>query len=652
MFKRTKTNEAAPAAAESGFALDCDSVRQMVEDMPINVMICDLEDFRITYANKATMESLRQIEHALDIKADDLLGTCIDVFHKDPSHQRKLLSDPRNLPHQAQIRVGSEVLDLLVTAVYDKHGNYTFPMVTWSVITQKVKADAQAAQLTQMVEGMPIGVMMCDPETVEINYMNKFSTEALRGLQEYLPVKVDDMIGTCIDVFHKDPSHQRRILSDPRNLPHQAQIQVGPEVLDLLVTAIHDNDGKYMGPMVTWSVVTQKVKADKEAARLLQMVDNMPVNVMTCDPVEFRLDYINGTSMKTLKAIEHLLPCTTDNILGQCIDIFHKNPSDQRRILGDPKNLPHQANISLGDETLSLEVSAVLDKNGEYLGPMVCWSVITDQIRIAKNVSEVVEIVSGASTELESTATSMSSTAEETSKQATAVAAASEEATTNVQTVASATEELSSSIQEISRQVQDAHTISGRAVEEANRTNQTVDSLAQDAQKIGQVVDLIKDIAEQTNLLALNATIEAARAGEAGKGFAVVASEVKSLANQTAKATDDIAAQIGSMQSTTGTAVQAIQEITRTIQSISETATAIAGSVEEQLAATQEIARNVQEASTGTQEVSANITGVEQAASETGSSAGEVREAAQDLQNQSQKLRDEVEGFLKNLNVA
>ena len=130
-------------------------------------------------------------------------------------------------------------------------------------------------------------------------------------------------------------------------------------------------------------------------------------------------------------------------------------------------------------------------------------------------------------------------TAEQTNRQATAVSAASEEATTNVETVASASEEMASSIQEITRQVAEATQIAASAVDEARRTNDTVQGMAQSAEQISNVIALINDIADQTNLLALNATIEAARAGEAGKGFAVVASEVKSLAGQTAQATED-----------------------------------------------------------------------------------------------------------------
>ncbi|MBF0247802.1 MAG: HAMP domain-containing protein [Alphaproteobacteria bacterium] len=262
------------------------------------------------------------------------------------------------------------------------------------------------------------------------------------------------------------------------------------------------------------------------------------------------------------------------------------------------------------------------------------------------SVGGVVEAVSSAATEMQATAQSMTHISEDTSHRATAVAAAAEEASTNVQTVASAAEELSSSISEISRQVAQSSQIASKAVEQARHTHETVQNLVAAAGKIGEVVALITDIAEQTNLLALNATIEAARAGEAGKGFAVVASEVKNLANQTAKATDEIGAHIGEVQSQTEVAADAIEAIGKVIGDIDEIASAIAAAVEEQGAATSEIARNVEQASAGTAEVSSNIQGVTQAAGEAGSASGEVLSAAGELARHSEKLKGEVARFL------
>jgi methyl-accepting chemotaxis protein len=262
------------------------------------------------------------------------------------------------------------------------------------------------------------------------------------------------------------------------------------------------------------------------------------------------------------------------------------------------------------------------------------------------------DTLASAATEMRATSQSMSATAEETSAQATTVAAAAEQASANVQTVATATEELSSSVAEIGRQVGQSTKIAGQAVDEANRTNVTVQGLSSAAQKIGDVVKLISDIASQTNLLALNATIEAARAGDAGKGFAVVASEVKSLANQTAKATEEIAAQVAAMQGATSEAVSAIQSIGGTIGAINEIATTIASAVEEQGAATQEIARNVQEAAQGTGQVSSNIVGVNEAAQETGSAADLVLTSADELGRQAETLRADVDDFLANIRAA
>jgi methyl-accepting chemotaxis protein len=267
-------------------------------------------------------------------------------------------------------------------------------------------------------------------------------------------------------------------------------------------------------------------------------------------------------------------------------------------------------------------------------------------------IGEIVETVSSASTQLEASAGTLTATAERAQQLTTAVAAASEEASTNVQSVASATEEMSSSVNEISRQVQESARMAGEAVDQARTTNDRVGELSKAAARIGDVVELINTIAGQTNLLALNATIEAARAGEAGRGFAVVASEVKALAEQTAKATGEIGQQIAGIQSATQDSVNAIKEISGTIEKLSEISSTIAAAVEEQGAATQEISRNVQQAAHGTQQVSANITDVQRGASETGSASSQVLSAAKSLSGDSNRLKLEVGKFLNSVRAA
>jgi methyl-accepting chemotaxis protein len=267
-------------------------------------------------------------------------------------------------------------------------------------------------------------------------------------------------------------------------------------------------------------------------------------------------------------------------------------------------------------------------------------------------VGNIVETVSTASGELESAAGTLTKTAETTQKLSDVVAAASEAASTNVGSVAAATEEMTGSVNEIARQVQESSKIAAEAVVQTGKTDTRIAELSVAASRIGDVVKLITAIAEQTNLLALNATIEAARAGEAGRGFAVVASEVKQLATQTAKATEEIGTQIASMQAATQESVTAIKEISGTIGRMSEIATLIAAAVEEQGAATQEISRNVAQAAHGTAQVATNITDVSRGASDTGMASSQVLSSAQALSRESGRLKSEVEKFVRTVRAA
>ncbi|MCJ2095645.1 methyl-accepting chemotaxis protein [Methylobacterium sp. J-072] len=354
--------------------------------------------------------------------------------------------------------------------------------------------------------------------------------------------------------------------------------------------------------------------------RLMSMIDNMPVAVMTADPRnEFKINYLNATSRRTLGPLEQYLPIKVDQMLDHSFDVFHKNPHHQRTMLADASRLPHRTKIKVGPETLDLQVTAVNDSKGNYIGPMLTWAIVSAQVNMATDVSRVVDAVGSAIRQMQHSAEGLTQSADSARQKASSVAVNSEQ--------------MNSAIQEISGQVGRVSERARQIAVQAETTDATMRRLAENAREVDAVVGMIKSIAGQTNLLALNATIEAARAGVAGRGFAVVASEVKALAEQTAKATGDITQQVAAIQSATGEAVGAIEMITAAVAELSNLTLAMASAVEEQ--------------AVSTHEMSGNIGGVSNAANATGQLAEAVLGVAESLAGHSSDLSESVQRFMK-----
>jgi diguanylate cyclase (GGDEF)-like protein len=241
----------------------------------------------------------------------------------------------------------------------------------------------------RMFETLPVGAMTCDLSTFTIDYANACSIRLLHSIRDTLGIDPDNIVGTSIDVFHKVPGHQRALLGDPTQLPHKARIRFGEEWLDLHIHALPEANGRASRALLVWAIATAEVAKEEEEYRLLRMIDEMPVAVMTVDPVDYTITYMNDTSKRTLSQIEGLLPVKPSELLGKSIDIFHKNPAHQRRLLANPANLPHRTRIKLGPEVLDLQVSAVTGTGGEYIGPMLTWSVITKQVAAEARIQQL-----------------------------------------------------------------------------------------------------------------------------------------------------------------------------------------------------------------------------------------------------------------------
>lgn len=554
--------------------------------------------------------------------------------------------------------------------------------------------------LQSAVNNLGTNVLITD-RNLNLIYMNERSEATLRGVEEVLQkelgLSIDELLGGSVDRLYGDRAEEIRLTqSNPRNLPIRTDIKLGPLTLAMEVNAFFDEAGEYVGQVVNWEDATRARKAEFESAKMSAMIENAPINMVLAD-TEFNITYVNPATVKNLKPLVHLLPVSLDKVVGSNVDIFHKNPAYQRRILSNPKSFPHNAIIDLGDQKLDLLVSGIYDKQGAYLGPMVTWSNLTDKLKLEaeskrlqqeneRNAAELKEKVDRLLINVQAAAGGDLTTrvvvkgddaigqlgegldqmisslrhiimqiieaAEQFTDGARVVSEGSNSLSDGAQTQSANVEQMTASIQSLVRMIEgvaqnvrDVDQIAkdtsqravdgGEAIEKSIRAIMLIDK---SAEQIAEIVGFISDIAAQSNLLALNAAIEAARAGEHGRGFAVVADEVRKLAERSSQAAKEIAILIKESTQRVKEGAELSHQTGKVLMKIIEGAEQSATGIDMIARATQEQTSTAAEVNTGVQNIS-SIT------ESNASAAEEMANSSRVLSGQAEQLKELVGAF-------
>ncbi len=573
------------------------------------IMMID-RDLVITYANQSTIDILKNNEETLrslypGFDSNHVIGTCIDTFHKNPEHQRKLLDDPRNLPYETDIHVGPLVFAIRVAAQYNYNGDYVGNFLEWQDATQARASELDVARLQSAVDGAKTNIMICDLD-LNITYANPAVINMLSRRIDFLRrrfpgIDPNKLVGQNIDQFHKSPAHQRALLGNKANLPAEAEIDLGEVVFTVSATAILDHQGDLMGNMVEWQDITEQKDAESQIEQLIQ------------EAIEGKLD----------RRIE------SDDYQG-----FMKGLSDGINRLMDTVVSP----IKDSAEALAVLAEGDLTQtmDGEYAGEFkkLADSVNSTVSNLKKMVGEIVESSSSIGTASSEIAQGNADLSQRTEEQAA-----------SLEETASSMEELTGTVKQNADNASQANQLSAGARDEAekggevaDRTIKAMSEINESSKKIADIIGVIDEIAFQTNLLALNAAVEAARAGEQGRGFAVVASEVRNLAQRSAGAAKEIKSLIKD-------SVEKVDEGTKLVDETGKSLEEIVGSVKKVSDIVAEIAAASQEQATGIEQVNKTVVQMDEATQQNAALVEEAAAASVSLSEHADGLNQLMEFF-------
>lgn len=697
-------------------ALECTST---------NIMIADNDRF-ITYMNKSIKKMFSNAEAALkkqypNFNIATMIGANIDSFHRNPAHQKGLLATITE-EYKSSIEIGGRKFNLFANPIIDANGVRYGTSVEWYDVTSELAAKAELdkalnenLKIKVALDNVTTNVMMADNDR-NIVYMNKsivnmFSNAEADIRKQFSNFSAINIMGKNIDVFHKNPSHQKQIL-DTFTATHSATIQLGGRTFTLSANPVINDGGERLGSVVEWKDITADLIAKAELERTMNenlqirvALDNVTTNVMMADK-NLNIVYMNKSIVNMFhnaeEDIKKQFPSFSPrNLLGLSIDTFHKNPMHQRQILGSI-TATHSTTIQIAGRSFSLAANPVINEKGERLGSVVEWKDITGQLAIQKEIDEIItgatkgdfskrisligkegfykQLTDGMNRLMEVSSVGLEevvrvlgaladgdlnekitndyegtfgklkdysnntvdklteiimevrrstdalvSAAEEVSSTAQSLSQSSSEQAASVEETSASLEEMSANINQNADNAKQTNTIATKAATEAvqggNSVLETVKAMQQIAHKIG----IVEDIAYQTNLLALNAAIEAARAGEHGKGFAVVASEVRKLAERSQVAANEISELASSSVQIAENAGKLISEI---VPSIHKTADLV-----------QEIAASSSEQASGVSQINKAITQLDSVTQQNASASEELASTSEELSGQAEALK-------------